>query len=46
VDELLNDYSVFPFGSSASKHELGGKDLQMEVIAAVLNVFTKMDSIL
>lgn len=46
VDELLNDYSVFPFGSNASKQELGGKDLQMEVIAAVLNVFTKMDSIL
>lgn len=46
VDELLNDYSVFPFGSSASKHEMGGKDLQMEVIAAVLNVYTKMDSIL
>ncbi|KAG0250907.1 hypothetical protein BG011_007986 [Mortierella polycephala] len=46
VDELLNDYSVFPFGSNASKHELAGKDLQMEIVAAVLNVFTKMDSIL
>ncbi|KAG0201966.1 hypothetical protein BGX28_005351 [Mortierella sp. GBA30] len=46
VDELLNDYSQFPFGSNASKNELAGKDLQMEVVAAVLNVFTKMDSIL
>ncbi|KAF9895876.1 hypothetical protein BX616_008648 [Lobosporangium transversale] len=46
VDELLNDYSNFPFGSSASKNEVQGKDLQMEIIAAVLNVFTKMDSIL
>ncbi|KAF9437292.1 hypothetical protein BGZ76_001298 [Entomortierella beljakovae] len=46
VDELLNDYSVFPFGSNASKSEVTGKDLQMEVVAAVLNVFTKMDSIL
>ncbi|KAF9110534.1 hypothetical protein BGX27_006217 [Mortierella sp. AM989] len=46
VDELLNDYSAFPFGSSASKSEVAGKDLQMEVVAAVLNVFTKMDSIL
>ncbi|KAF8971004.1 hypothetical protein BGZ46_010358 [Entomortierella lignicola] len=46
VDELLNDYSVFPFGSNASKSEVAGKDLQMEVVAAVLNVFTKMDSIL
>ncbi|KAG0298956.1 hypothetical protein BGZ98_010402 [Dissophora globulifera] len=46
VDELLNDYSVFPFGSNASKDELVGKDLQMEIVAAVLNVFTKMDSIL
>ncbi|KAG0332351.1 Vacuolar protein sorting-associated protein 74 [Podila horticola] len=46
VDELLNDYSTFPFGSSASKNEMVGKDLQMEVVAAVLNVFTKMDSIL
>ncbi|KAF9305302.1 Vacuolar protein sorting-associated protein 74 [Mortierella antarctica] len=46
VDELLNDYSTFPFGSPASKNEVAGKDLQMEVVAAVLNVFTKMDSIL
>ncbi|KAF9411006.1 hypothetical protein BGZ94_001462 [Podila epigama] len=46
VDELLNDYSTFPFGSTASKDEVAGKDLQMEVIAAVLNVYTKMDSIL
>ncbi|KAG0366707.1 Golgi phosphoprotein 3-domain-containing protein [Gamsiella multidivaricata] len=46
VDELLNDYSVYPFQSNASKGELAGKELQMEIIAAVLNVFTKMDSIL
>ncbi|KAF9932672.1 Vacuolar protein sorting-associated protein 74 [Mortierella antarctica] len=46
VDELLSDYSQFPFGSGASKNEVAGKDLQMEVVAAVLNVFTKMDSIL
>ncbi|KAG0227516.1 hypothetical protein BGW42_002908 [Actinomortierella wolfii] len=46
VDELLNDYSTFPFGPSANKSEVAGKDLQMEIIAAVLNVFTKMDSIL
>ncbi|KAG0303270.1 hypothetical protein BGZ98_006843 [Dissophora globulifera] len=46
VDEFLNDYSQFPFGSPASKSETAGKDLQMEVVAAVLNVYTKMDSIL
>lgn len=46
VDELLSDYSQYPFVSPASKNEVAGKDLQMEVIAAVLNVFTKMDSIL
>ncbi|KAF9910220.1 hypothetical protein BX616_010919 [Lobosporangium transversale] len=46
VDELLTDYSVFPFGGNASKGEIFGKDLQMEIVAAVLNVFTKMDSIL
>ncbi|KAF9404714.1 hypothetical protein BGZ94_003991 [Podila epigama] len=46
VDELLSDYSVYPFNSQASKNEVEGKDLQMEVVAAVLNVFTKMDSIL
>ncbi|KAF9155738.1 hypothetical protein BG015_008773 [Linnemannia schmuckeri] len=46
VDELLSDYSQYPFVSPASKNEVAGKDLQMEIIAAVLNVFTKMDSIL
>lgn len=46
VDELLSDYSTFPFNSQASKSEVAGKELQMEIIAAVLNVFTKMDSIL
>ncbi|KAF9903815.1 hypothetical protein EC991_003263 [Linnemannia zychae] len=46
VDELLSDYSQYPFVSSASKNDVAGNDLQMEIIAAVLNVFTKMDSIL
>ncbi|KAG0262551.1 Vacuolar protein sorting-associated protein 74 [Mortierella polycephala] len=46
VDELLSDYSQYPFGSSASKSEAAGKELQMEVVAAVLNVYTKMDSII
>ncbi|KAF9145004.1 hypothetical protein BGX30_010663 [Mortierella sp. GBA39] len=46
VDELLSDYSQYPFVSPASKNEVVGNDLQMEIIAAVLNVFTKMDSIL
>ena len=46
VDKLLCDYSQFPFASPASRNEVAGKDLQMEIIAAVLNVFTKMDSIL
>ncbi|KAG0372554.1 hypothetical protein BGX24_000097 [Mortierella sp. AD032] len=46
VDELLSSYSQYPFDSPASKNEVAGKELQMEIIAAVLNVFTKMDSIL
>jgi Golgi phosphoprotein 3 len=46
VEELLGDYSDYPFASNASKDEIVGRDLQMEIIAAVLNVFTKMDSIL
>ncbi|KAF9586526.1 hypothetical protein BGW38_002998 [Lunasporangiospora selenospora] len=46
VDELLMEYSVFPFTGSASKDEVEGKDLQLEIIAAVLNVYTKMDSII
>ncbi|KAF9908297.1 hypothetical protein EC991_009941 [Linnemannia zychae] len=46
VEELLGDYSEYPFNSNASKDEIVGRDLQMEIVAAVLNVFTKMDSIL
>ncbi|KAF9134918.1 hypothetical protein BGW39_005405 [Mortierella sp. 14UC] len=46
VDELLSDYSQYPFVSPASKNDVAGNELQMEIIAAVLNVFTKMDSIL
>jgi len=45
VDELLSDYSVWPF--TARGVEIPeGKELQVEVAAAVLNVFTKMDSLL
>jgi golgi phosphoprotein 3 len=45
VDELLSDYSVWPF--TARGVEIPeGKELQVEVVAAVLNVFTKMDSLL
>ncbi|KAG9298887.1 hypothetical protein G9A89_015908 [Geosiphon pyriformis] len=47
VDELLSEYSTFPFTSTVSRIDIPeGKDLQVEVVAAVLNVFTKMDSIL
>ncbi|KAK9452223.1 Golgi phosphoprotein 3-domain-containing protein [Limtongia smithiae] len=70
VDELLNDYSQWPFaaairqgaGSDASSSagigvnlaqeisdELNAnkdKELQVEVVAAALNVFTRLDSIL
>lgn len=46
VDELLSDYSTWPFSTSTRVEIPEGKDLQIEVVAAVLNVFTKMDSIL
>jgi Golgi phosphoprotein 3 len=46
VDELLSEYSVYPFPKKSKVDIPEGKDLQMEVVAAVLNVFTKMDSIL
>ncbi|RIA93965.1 Golgi phospho protein 3-domain-containing protein [Glomus cerebriforme] len=46
VDELLSEYSVYPFSKKAKVDIPEGKDLQVEVVAAVLNVFTKMDSIL
>ncbi|GMM33593.1 Vps74 protein [Saccharomycopsis crataegensis] len=61
ADELLNEYSEYPFLSQTSSlgvganvaeevnkeiEELGNKELQLEVIAAVLSVFSKMDSLL
>ncbi|CAG8563491.1 3529_t:CDS:2 [Racocetra fulgida] len=46
VDELLSEYSSWPFSKKAKVDIPEGKDLQIEVVAAVLNVFTKMDSIL
>lgn len=59
ADELLNDYSEYPFVQKASHLGLGlnlgaevgreaqaAPDLQMELVAAVLSVFARMDSIL
>ncbi|CAG8610246.1 16233_t:CDS:2 [Cetraspora pellucida] len=46
VDELLSEYSSWPFSKKVKVDIPEGKDLQIEVVAAVLNVFTKMDSIL
>lgn len=61
ADELLNEYSEYPFLSQTSSLGVGtnvaeevnkeieahgNKELQLEVIAAVLSVFSKMDSIL
>lgn len=63
ADELLNDYSEYPFGLKSSLSPLGlglnlpqevareveaasSSDLQMELVAAVLSVFARMDSIL
>ncbi|MCJ1285727.1 Vacuolar protein sorting-associated protein 74 [Xylographa opegraphella] len=62
VDELLAEYSQFPFGRRAGGGQgiganLGGKiaeevtnakdkDLQLEVVAACLSVFTRLDSLL
>ncbi|KAI8146734.1 Golgi phosphoprotein 3-domain-containing protein [Fennellomyces sp. T-0311] len=48
VDELMNDFSAWPFaGTAGAKIEMApGTELSLEVIAAVLNVLTKMDAIL
>ncbi|GEQ71154.1 hypothetical protein JCM33374_g4835 [Metschnikowia sp. JCM 33374] len=61
ADELLNDYSEFPFGTKGSSSQLGlgrnlaeeisketesSSDLTLELVAAVLGVFARMDSIL
>jgi Golgi phosphoprotein 3 len=46
VDEYLADFSTWPFNGTAGKANIAsGTELSMEVVAAVLNVFTKMDSI-
>ncbi|CAK7240864.1 MAG: Vacuolar protein sorting-associated protein 74 [Sporothrix thermara] len=61
TDELLNEYSVWPFTRKATGHGIGAnlpqviadeiakakdRELQLEVVAACLNVFTRLDSIL
>ncbi|KAI8883277.1 Golgi phosphoprotein 3 [Backusella circina FSU 941] len=47
VDELMNDYSSWPFASGAGKVEIpSGTELSLEVLASVLNVLGKMDAIL
>ncbi|CAK7230389.1 Vacuolar protein sorting-associated protein 74 [Sporothrix bragantina] len=61
TDELLNDYSVWPFTRKATGNGIGAnlpqviaeeiakhkdRELQLEVVAACLNVFTRLDSIL
>lgn len=61
ADELLNDYSEFPFGSKGLLSPLGlgsnlaeeiateteqTSELTLELVAAVLSVFARMDSIL
>lgn len=61
TDELLADYSQWPFGRKAVTNGIGAnlpqviteevakakdKELQLEVVAACLNVFTRLDSIL
>ncbi|KAL1925765.1 uncharacterized protein VTP21DRAFT_648 [Calcarisporiella thermophila] len=47
VDELLGDYSVWPMqGKAANRFLDKGGELCMEVVSAVLDVFTKVDSIL
>jgi Golgi phosphoprotein 3 len=46
VDELMNDFSAWPFAGSGAKVEiLQGTELSIEIVAAVLNVLTKMDAI-
>ncbi|KKY33764.1 putative vacuolar protein sorting-associated protein 74 [Diaporthe ampelina] len=61
TDELLAEYSQFPFGKKATGNGIGAnlpqviseevnkakdKELQLEVVAACLNVFTRLDSLL
>jgi Golgi phosphoprotein 3 len=61
TDELLADYSQWPFGKKATGNGIGAnlpqliseeinthkdKELQFEVVAACLNVFTRLDSLL
>lgn len=63
ADELLNDYSDYPFGHKGLLSPLGlginldqevakeieqgsASDLQLELVAAILSVFSQMDSIL
>lgn len=61
ADELLNDYSEYPFGTKGLLSPLGlginlaqevakeveqANDLQLELVAAILSVFSRMDSIL
>ncbi|KAI9485450.1 MAG: Golgi phosphoprotein 3-domain-containing protein [Benjaminiella poitrasii] len=47
VDELMNDYSSWPFSNTNGKVDIpAGTDLQLEVVASVLNVLAKMDAIL
>ncbi|CAO3599235.1 unnamed protein product [Absidia cylindrospora] len=47
VDELMNDYSTWPFAGEGAKLDFpAGKELSLEVMASVLNVLTKMDAIL
>ncbi|KAH6615701.1 vacuolar protein sorting-associated protein 74 [Chaetomium sp. MPI-SDFR-AT-0129] len=61
TDELLADYSQWPFGRKATGNDIGEnlpqvigeevtnsseKELQLEVVAACLSVFTRLDSLL
>lgn len=46
VDELMNDFSTWPFAGSGAKNDIRpGTELSLEVVAATLNVLTKMDAI-
>ncbi|KAJ3505015.1 hypothetical protein NM208_g16252 [Fusarium decemcellulare] len=61
TDDLLADYSQWPFGKKATQNGIGAnlpqviseevnsgkdKELQLEVVAACLSVFTRLDSLL
>ncbi|KAG4222941.1 hypothetical protein PC116_g28587 [Phytophthora cactorum] len=57
TDELLAEYSQWPFGRKTSSTGIGAnlpqeinnakdKELQLEVVAACLSVFTRLDSLL